>query len=136
MAHAPVQLADSKDFTIFHALKPPAITIHKYLQRIFQVRCRTLRRECYSLRPPAACETDQFTVGTQSVHWPSLPWRLRLLSDGLACSCAREWCEWRGACHMVSVPRGCRPKRLDASRALVMLSRSMQTALGRALSWL
>ena len=39
VANAPVQLADSKDFTIFHALKPPAITIHKYLQRIFQVRC-------------------------------------------------------------------------------------------------
>eukprot|EP01052_Picozoa_sp_SAG31_P025446 SAG31_NODE_2230_length_6144_cov_3.629115_8_plen_91_part_00 len=23
-------------FTIFHALKPPAISVHKYLQRIFQ----------------------------------------------------------------------------------------------------
>lgn len=30
------QMAHRTTFTIFHALKPPAISIHKYLLRIFQ----------------------------------------------------------------------------------------------------
>lgn len=36
LVHRDDKMAHRTTFTIFHALKPPAISIHKYLQRIFQ----------------------------------------------------------------------------------------------------
>ena len=95
-------------FTVFHALKPPAITVHKYLQRIFQyAQCS---RSCFIV---ALIYVDRiiqrnanFRITSLNVHrCADAPWlllvlvALLLLLLLLLLRCCCDCCAAVAGCH-------------------------------------
>ena len=98
-------MAHRTTFTIFHALKPPAISIHKYLMRIFQYA--NCSRSCFVV---ALIYIDRIIQRNASFMITSLNIHRLLITRYVSHTAAgplppcnvASWAEWVGCSVMVA----------------------------------